>query len=109
MGVILAFDTKNRGDYMDLLNNAVKRTTEYIEIMPKTLRKSYGQFFTIEETAVFMASLFDLSECSDSISVLDPGAGRGYCRLLCLKDCKVLPSGKYLLYAMKMIIRSFLY
>lgn len=62
---------------MDLLNRTVENTTEYIKTMPKKLRKNYGQFFTSKETAVFMASMFDLSEYSDSFSFLDPGAGSG--------------------------------
>lgn len=45
--------------------------------MPKTLRKSYGQFFTSKETALFMVSLFDLTEYNTNISILDPGAGSG--------------------------------
>lgn len=45
--------------------------------MPKSSRKKYGQFFTSKETAVFMANLFDLSECNESVSILDPGAGSG--------------------------------
>lgn len=62
---------------MNLLDRVIESTTEYIEKMPKTLRKKYGQFFTSKETAMFMAGLFDLSRYSDSISVLDPGAGSG--------------------------------
>lgn len=62
---------------MNLINNVIKSTAEYIESIPKTLRKSYGQFFTSKETALFMASLFDLTEYDNSISVLDPGSGSG--------------------------------
>lgn len=62
---------------MKLLDRVVESTTEYIETMPKTLRKKYGQFFTSKETAVFMAGLFNISEDSTEISVLDPGAGSG--------------------------------
>lgn len=62
---------------MKLLDRVVESTTEYIKTMPKTLRKKYGQFFTSKETAVFMASLFDITEDSRTISILDPGAGSG--------------------------------
>ena len=62
---------------MKLLDRIVESTTEYIEAMPKTLRKKYGQFFTSKETAVFMAGLFNILENSTEISVLDPGAGSG--------------------------------
>lgn len=62
---------------MKLLDRVVESTTEYIETMPKTLRKKYGQFFTSKETAVFMAGLFNISEDRTDISVLDPGAGSG--------------------------------
>ncbi len=56
---------------MNLLDKVVKSTTEYIEKMPKALRKKYGQFFTSKETAVFMASLFSISEENTVISILD--------------------------------------
>lgn len=62
---------------MKLLDRIVESTTEYIDTMPKSLRKKYGQFFTSKETAVFMASLFDISDNSKDISILDPGAGSG--------------------------------
>lgn len=62
---------------MELLNKVIDRTTEYIETMPKALRKKYGQFFTSKETAVFMANLFNISGDRTTISILDPGAGSG--------------------------------
>lgn len=67
---------------MKLLDRVVESTTEYIETMPKTLRKKYGQFFTSKETAVFMAGLFNISEDSTEISVLDPVQAQGYSLLL---------------------------
>ncbi|MBO4513771.1 MAG: SAM-dependent DNA methyltransferase, partial [Victivallales bacterium] len=45
--------------------------------MPKSLRKSKGQFFTSLETARFMAGMFDLSLAPEIIRILDPGAGSG--------------------------------
>ncbi len=61
---------------MSMIDYVVRATTEYIEHMPKTLRKKYGQFFTSKETASFMANLFTIPEQS-TISILDPGAGSG--------------------------------
>lgn len=66
-----------RGRLNETVNRVVESTTEYIETMPKTMRKKYGQFFTSKETAVFMASLFDITEENRTISILDPGAGSG--------------------------------
>lgn len=34
-----------------MLEKIIKLTNEYIESMPKTERKKYGQFFTSKETA----------------------------------------------------------
>ena len=61
---------------MSMIDYVFQNTTEYIERMPKSLRKKYGQFFTSPETAAFMASLFAIP-CQDTISILDPGAGSG--------------------------------
>ena len=62
---------------MKLLDFAVNKTNEYIEKMPKSLRKKYGQFFTSKETAVFMAGLFDIPSGKEELLVLDAGAGSG--------------------------------
>ena len=59
---------------IDFIANA---TMKYVENMPKAQRKKYGQFFTSKETAIFMASLFDIPENITDISILDPGAGSG--------------------------------
>ena len=61
---------------MSMVEYVFQNTTEYIEHMPKSLRKKYGQFFTSPETAAFMASLFTIPR-QDTLSVLDPGAGSG--------------------------------
>ena len=66
-----------RAIQMKLLDRVVESTTEYIETMPKAMRKKYGQFFTSKETAVFMASLFDISDDNRTLLILDPGAGSG--------------------------------
>lgn len=75
---------------MKLLDRVVESTTEYIETMPKTLRKKYGQFFTSKETAVFMAGLFNISEDSTEISVLDPGSGSGILSVALLERIETL-------------------
>ena len=62
------------GSFLDRVS---KNSTEYIAQMPKEQRKKYGQFFTGQETAKFMASLFDLNALSGTIWILDPGAGSG--------------------------------
>lgn len=62
---------------MKLLDYAFQATTEYINKMPKTLRKKYGQFFTSKETASFMASLFNIPKNKTHLDILDPGAGSG--------------------------------
>ncbi len=59
-----------------MIKYILKSTTEYIEHMPKALRKKYGQFFTSRETAEFMADLFDIPNKS-YISIVDAGAGSG--------------------------------
>ena len=62
---------------MNMLDYVAARTTEYIELMPKAKRKTYGQFFTSQATAVFMAGLFTISENATHLDILDPGAGSG--------------------------------
>ena len=61
----------------EILNAIVKNTKQFLEEMPKSKRKKKGQFFTSYETAVFMASLFDLSILPEQVVILDPGAGSG--------------------------------
>lgn len=61
---------------MSMTDYVFQQTTEYIDRMPKSLRKEYGQFFTSPETARFMASLFTVPD-RRIISILDPGAGSG--------------------------------
>ena len=61
---------------MSMIDYVFQHTTEYIDHMPKSLRKKYGQFFTSPETAMFMANLFTIPR-KETVSVLDPGAGSG--------------------------------
>ena len=60
-----------------MLDFAIMATTEYIDHMPKSQRKKYGQFFTSKETAIFMAGLFEIPNGCEALSILDPGAGSG--------------------------------
>ena len=60
---------------MSMLDFAIMATTEYIDHMPKSQRKKYGQFFTSKETAIFMAGLFEIPNGCETLSILDPGAG----------------------------------
>lgn len=61
---------------MSMIDYVFQQTIEYIDHMPKSLRKKYGQFFTSPETATFMAELFEIPR-QKSLSILDPGAGSG--------------------------------
>lgn len=60
-----------------MLDYVINTTADFLESMPKAVRKKKGQFFTSRETAEFMADLFDYSRLQGSITVLDPGAGTG--------------------------------
>ena len=62
---------------MSMLDFAIRATTEYIDHMPKSQRKKYGQFFTRKETAVYMSGLFEIPYGGQALSILDPGAGSG--------------------------------
>lgn len=64
---------------MNVLDKVIESTNEYISKMDKLERKKYGQFFTSKETAIYMASLFDLTNIlsKNKITILDPGAGTG--------------------------------
>ncbi len=59
-----------------LIDSVFEQTLIYLEEMPKSVRKTIGQFFTSAETAKYMASMFSLPHKSD-LSVLDAGAGSG--------------------------------
>ena len=77
---------------MKLLDFAVNTTNEYIEKMPKTLRKKYGQFFTGKETAVFMAELFDIPADKTELKILDAGAGSGLLSIALIERLQSLSS-----------------
>lgn len=61
-----------------MLVYVIEKTKEYLDGMPKAVRKKIGQFFTSEETAKFMADMFDLNQINTNVlTILDPGAGSG--------------------------------
>ena len=62
---------------MRAVDFVAETTMKYVEEMPKSQRKKYGQFFTSKETAAFMAGLLEIPRDKQTISVLDPGAGSG--------------------------------
>ena len=62
---------------MKLIDFAINNTNKFIENIPKEQRKTYGQFFTSKETAIFMSEMFDFYPDLSKISILDPGAGSG--------------------------------
>lgn len=66
---------------MNLLDFVIQTTKQYIEQMPKSQRKKYGQFFTSKETAVFMAELFEVPVDKEQLHILDAELARAYCLL----------------------------
>lgn len=75
---------------MGMLNYIFQQTMAYIDRMPKSLRKKYGQFFTSTETAMFMAELFSIPNRS-VISILDPGAGSGILSVALIERLQSIP------------------
>lgn len=59
------------------LNKAYIVTSAFVESIPKKERKKYGQFFTSQKTAEFMASLFTIEFSKPELRLLDAGAGTG--------------------------------
>lgn len=60
-----------------MLRDVIESTTAFVETMPKAQRKAYGQFFTTELTARYMADLFVIDLTQPTIRILDAGAGTG--------------------------------
>jgi adenine-specific DNA-methyltransferase len=60
-----------------MLEIIIEKTKQYIDKMPKTEQKKYGQFFTSMETAQFMVGLYNIPQDMNKVSVLDAGAGSG--------------------------------
>ena len=76
---------------MSLLDYTINATNEYVEKMPKMLRKQYGQFFTSKETAIFMAELFDIPTDKSELRILDAGAGSGILSVALLERLQAVP------------------
>ena len=60
-----------------MLQAVIKRTKNFVSSVSKTERKRYGQFFTSEKTAQYMAQMFKFDLSKPEISLLDTGAGTG--------------------------------
>lgn len=59
---------------LEIINN---RTRAFVEQMPKSKRKEYGQFFTSVPIAGFMSDLFCVDNNKQTLRILDAGAGAG--------------------------------
>lgn len=80
---------------MSLIDFVVQVTDKYIDEMPKTQRKKYGQFFTSKETAVFMAELFDVPTNKTHLRILDAGAGSGVLSVALIERLQSMPQIQY--------------
>lgn len=80
---------------MSMLDFAIQTTKQYIEQMPKSQRKKYGQFFTSKETAVFMADLFEVPINRDRLQILDAGAGSGILSVALIERLQKIPQLQY--------------
>lgn len=80
---------------MKLLDFAIQTTNKFIDEMPKSQRKKYGQFFTSKETAVFMAGLFDVPENKTRLQILDAGAGSGVLSIALIERLQEIPQLQY--------------
>ncbi len=78
---------------MSMIDYVLQATTEYIDRMPKSLRKKYGQFFTSKETAAFMADLLTVPN-QETISILDPGSGSGILSVALIERLQAVPNVK---------------
>lgn len=81
---------------MSLLDFSIQTTKQYIEQMPKSQRKKYGQFFTSKETAVFMAGLFEVPINRDQLQILDAGAGSGILSIALIERLQTIPQLQYI-------------
>lgn len=81
---------------MSLLDFVIQATNKYIDEMPKTQRKKYGQFFTSKETAAFMAELFDVPANKTHLRILDAGAGSGVLSIALIERLQSMPQVQYI-------------
>ncbi len=61
----------------NILDIIAESTRQFVENMPKSQRKQYGQFFTTIHTAEFMSTLYNIDKRKESLKILDAGAGTG--------------------------------
>lgn len=59
----------------EILDKAYANSSVFVETFPKSERKKYGQFFTSQKSAMFMASLY--KSAKENLNILDAGAGTG--------------------------------
>lgn len=81
---------------MNLLDFVIQTTKQYIEQMPKSQRKKYGQFFTSKETAVFMAELFEVPVDKEQLHILDAGAGSGILSVALIEKLQRTPQLRHI-------------
>ncbi|MBP3366044.1 MAG: Eco57I restriction-modification methylase domain-containing protein [Treponema sp.] len=81
---------------MSLLDSVIQTTKSYIEEMPKSQRKRYGQFFTSKETAEFMARLFAVPAGKVQLNILDAGAGSGVLSVALIERLQSLPQLRHI-------------
>ena len=81
---------------MSLLDFVLQTTKKYIEQMPKSQRKKYGQFFTSKETAVFMAELFEVPVDKEQLHILDAGAGSGILSVALIEKLQRTPQLRHI-------------
>ena len=74
-----------------MLQAILQRTKDFIAKAPKKDRKKYGQFFTSDRTAQYMAEMFQFDLSKPDIKLLDAGAGTGI--LSAAAVCSLLKRG----------------
>lgn len=60
-----------------MLSQVITDTQSFVNSVTREDRKKYGQFFTSELSAEYMASLFDVDFKAKELRILDAGAGSG--------------------------------
>lgn len=60
-----------------MLTQVVSNTQSFVHTISRESRKKYGQFFTSELSATYMASMFDVNMSVPYLRILDAGAGTG--------------------------------
>lgn len=60
-----------------MLSQVITDTLSFVNSVTREDRKKYGQFFTSELSAEYMASLFDVDFNAKELRILDAGAGSG--------------------------------